>query len=341
MTKPELQAAKKIAIKLVLFTALIFVIDRGLGNVIEKKYSHSPHGNVEVISHCLEKPEEDVMIFGSSRAVHGYNYKVLQDTLGMTVWNCGRESSLIPYHVNMLNWSLKKHVPKIVILDITPKEFTWRSEESLEKVLSYMTLPYVRRDTAFRNMANSMFPDLVMRAEISKLYAYNSLALPIMMGKDGTKIAKVEDIDHGYLPLVGAHVKFGLPVFSFDNSEIDTVSRAQFVRFLDLCLSHNIKLFVCQSPIYIQPFPDTKSDIEMKRICKERNVPFLDYVSDSAYLKQEYFYDNVHINVAGSVPFTQELASDIKKLLQKDGMVIPPGSATAVKQDTIPPTPAK
>jgi hypothetical protein len=47
-------------------------------------------------------------------------------------------------------------------------------------------------------------------------------------------------------------------------------------------------------------------------------VPFLDYSFDTAFIKPEYFYDNVHLNDLGAHIFSAKLASDIKKDLNKN-----------------------
>jgi hypothetical protein len=40
-------------------------------------------GDVAAFSHAINSPSEDLLIYGSSRAVHTYNTKVFADTLGV------------------------------------------------------------------------------------------------------------------------------------------------------------------------------------------------------------------------------------------------------------------
>src|SRR4030095_15832780 len=104
--------------------------------------------------------------------------------------------------------------PKIVILDISARELTWRAAENSKLVLASMILPYVRRDTVFANIARDLFPDELRKAEVSKLYAYNSLILPLLIGP---KKADKKNIINGYLPLRGVKTMGKPPTFTDDN----------------------------------------------------------------------------------------------------------------------------
>src|SRR4030095_14624393 len=106
--------------------------------------------------------------------------------------------------------------PKIVILDISARELTWRAEENSKLVLASMILPYVRRDTSFANIARQLFPDELRKAEVSKIYAYNSLVLPLLSVPDK---ADKKNIVNGYLPLHGNKIKGKPPELKDDNDK--------------------------------------------------------------------------------------------------------------------------
>lgn len=313
MTKPEIKDLTKLFIKIVAFLAILFAADRGIGAWIEKKYDKSPQGNINVISHSIRNPTEDMYVFGPSLAVHSYNCKVFTDSLGMTCYNAGRENSLVLYSSTIFRWSLKKHKPKFVILNISPKDLQWRASESADKVIQSMLMPYVLRDTSFRNLTAFLYPDETRLASVSKLYAYNSMILPIMLGHDGSGKANVEDIVNGYLPLYGSFVKNGYAAYKFEDPAVDDDNRKIFEDFLKLAKENNVPMIVTESPLYIQPYPETRTEAEVKKLCAQYDVPFWNYATDKRFAKENYFYDNIHMNDEGGTAYSKFIATELKK----------------------------
>ena len=103
-----------------------FFVDRIIGSLLENAYKNAPQGDIKTFAHSITNPSEDIFIYGSSRAVHGYDQQIFTDTIGLSCFNSGRENSNILYHAAILKEMLKKHTPKIVVLDVTAKELTWR-----------------------------------------------------------------------------------------------------------------------------------------------------------------------------------------------------------------------
>ena len=313
MTKPEIKDLSTLLLKIAAFILILFVADRGIGGWIEKRYDASPQGNINVVSHAIRTPNEEMYVFGSSLAVHSYNCKVFTDSLGFSCYNAGRENSLILYSTTIFRWMLKKHKPKFVILSVSPKDLQWRASETPEKVIQSMLMPYVLRDTSFKNMTAALFPEETKIASVSKLYAYNSMILPILLGHDGTSKAKVSDIVNGYLPLLGSHIKNGYADYKFEDPDVDEGNKILFEEFLKLAKDNNIPVVVLESPLYIQPFPETKSETEMKKICAKYDVPFWTYVTDKKFAKANYFYDNIHMNDDGGTAYSKYLTGELKK----------------------------
>ena len=315
MTKTEKQHIAKFLQKLLLLLVICFIVDRMVGTFIERLYNQVPQGDIKTFSHTLSNPKEDMLIFGSSRVVHGYDTKVFTDTLGFTCFNSGRENSTILYHTAILGEVLKKHKPKVLLLDVTPKELSWRAEEDSKLVLASMILPYINRDTSYENIAKELFPRELMKAKVCKLYAYNSLILPILMAKFSEKKKGGKgQIINGYLPLKGSKIKKGLPVapLSLEDMQIDSTATAQFEKFITLCQNNNVRLYITEGPIYVQKIPETPSITAMKKIMDKYNIAFWDYAFDTTFLKKEYFYDNVHLNATGADFFSGFIAKKIK-----------------------------
>ena len=75
--------------------------------------------------YAMEKSREDLMVFGSSRARNHYHPKAFEEALGMSFYNAGRNGNFILYSNAVAQSVLKRHQPKIVILDIVGHEFEY------------------------------------------------------------------------------------------------------------------------------------------------------------------------------------------------------------------------
>lgn len=314
MTKDEIKQVGHFLKKLFILLVLLFVFDRIIGTLIENAYENAPQGDIKTFAHSITDPTENIFIYGSSRAVHGYNPAVFTDSLRMSCFNSGRENSNILYHNAVLDAMLKIHTPKIIVLDVSARELTWRAAETGKVVLASMILPYVRRDTSFKNIAKQLFPDELRKAEVSKIYAYNSLVLPLVVGK--RKINK-EDNVNGYLPLHGSKADAVRPDFTEENDKTDPFAQKDFEEFVKTVKSKNIQLYVVQSPLFVKQFNTSVSLDTIRNILKRYNEPFWDYGFDTTFAKKEYFYDNLHLNNKGATLFTEKLVSDIKADLKR------------------------
>ncbi|MBV9963018.1 MAG: hypothetical protein JO072_12290 [Parafilimonas sp.] len=315
MTKEEVKQVSRLFKKLLILLVLLFVFDRLIGTWLQHAYQNAPQGDIKTFAHSITDPAEDIFIYGSSRAVHGYDPEIFADSLGLSCFNSGRENSNILYHSAILKEMLKKHTPKVIVLDVSAKELTWRSAENSKFVLASMILPYVHSDTSFQNIAKQLFPDELRKAEVSKIYAYNSLVLPLVVGKRKLKHGKNL---HGYVPLRGNKVEGKLPSFTDDNDKTDPLTKQNFEDFVKTVKANNIRLYVVQSPLLVKQFNTTISLDTIKSILNRYNEPFWDYGFDTAFTKKQLFYDNLHLNTTGATLFTEKLVSDIKADIEKN-----------------------
>lgn len=320
MTTAEIKDVKKFLFKLFIFLVLLFACDRIFGTIVESLYNMRPQGDIANFRHSVKDPKEDIVVYGSSRGVHTYVTELFTDSFGLSCFNSSRQNSNILYHSVIMPMSISKYKPKLIVLDITPKEFTFRSGENSKLVMASMILPYVRRDDDFKKIAEMNFPEELFKAQLSKLYAYNSYILPTLQGLSvKTEMGKPSDVKQGYLPLRGTRIDGPPPPYEFDDAkDMDTFARNQFERFVKRVLDNNIKLVAVMSPLYIKPFEDTKSMTEFRKILAKYNVPYFHYASDPEYLKTDYFYDYVHMNDKGARKFTDSFIVQIKKFLAQD-----------------------
>ena len=313
MTREEINHVLRFFKKLFILAALLFVLDRGIGSFLAHLYDKNPPPDIKAFNHVMNTPTEDIYIFGSSKVAHGYVSNIFADTLGLTCFNAGREQTNILYADVVMSLMLRKYSPKIVILDITAKETVAHNMEASKLILSSLMIPHINTDTAYEHIGEKLFPKDIYAAKLSMLQRYNSQALPLIMGSKKNRLT-----ENGYLPIHGSKIEGEMPAFQDKGETYDTSAKSYFENFITMLQAKNVKLYVIQSPYYVQKFTTSTSLRDILPIIKKHNVEYWDYSFDPEFFKKEYFYDNVHLNDKGAHVFSERLASDLKKDLEKN-----------------------
>src|SRR6478735_2467100 len=308
MNTKEKQHAIKLIKNIFILIVLFFIVDRILGFLIAYKFQKAEYGEIQTFTHSITDPTEDIFIYGSSRALHGYDCNMMSQVTGYSCFNNGKENSTILYHNLMLSQMLKKHTPALIILDFAPKELSWCESENSRNVLANTILPYAIHDTAFAHIAKQQFPQEYIKAELSWLYAYKSAIIPLF---NSTKTLDKTEPD-GYRPLDGSKVKAKPLDYGNEVEEPDSVAKNAFNAFVQTVIKKNIRLYVIQSPIYVKPYKSTPSIDYAKTVLKKYNIEFWDYAFDSAFYKPGLFYDYIHLNKTGAALFSKKIAERIK-----------------------------
>lgn len=105
---------------LILFTVLL---DFSFGKIYEALYFSDESRNNDRLIHSVLETTEDILVFGSSRAIHHYNPQIIEDTLGVTCYNVGSGGQNIYFHLALLEAALERYVPKIAILELMSIDF--------------------------------------------------------------------------------------------------------------------------------------------------------------------------------------------------------------------------
>src|SRR5690606_35643039 len=109
-------------IKTALLAVVLILSDRIIGLGLEHLFYRQTHGDDYTTLYALEKAKDDILVFGTSRASHHYNAKIIEEETGMACFNAGRDEMEIPYTEALLKAIVARHRPKMVILDIGPVE---------------------------------------------------------------------------------------------------------------------------------------------------------------------------------------------------------------------------
>lgn len=301
MTKPYKKKLYKIAF--VLF--LVVLIDFFSGVIFEKAYQNSPSGICFQENYIMSKTNQDLLIFGSSRAAYHYIPKILKDTLGFSVYNCGREGSGIYYHYGVLLSTLKRYHPKIILLDIDYRDF-YQHE-------GIFGLDILEEHNPFYHKISKDFDSLLVlkgfKEEIklqSKLYRYNSKAFKMITSHFGGGRGNV----NGFRSKNGIWKEQITPLKTdkliVDKNKIETIRK-----FIIKSKENNIKLIFTISPYYAKTAKNFYKPLQ--DLAEENNIVFISHLQDTTFTRNpKLFNDILHLNLKGATIFTTKVASELK-----------------------------
>lgn len=288
--------------RILLFIALLIIFDQLLGSIIEKMYFAAP----SKMTYSLEATDQDVLVFGSSRARRHYDCDVIEEHLGLSSFNNGQDGRNIFFHYIVLEATLRRHLPRCVILDITHSDVNRTAREWDTDLLSDF-FPYCQRSRDIRDTVVHLRGGHERLFLLSKCYVYNSKLLAVLQ-------RKLMDRDphfgkNGFMPIKGeidATIlsKVSISEFETDERKLDYVDK-----FISACTDKGVSVIIMRSPSLSASSMDVVSDL-----CKRKNVEFWDYSNYSKLCKPEYFRDMGHMNERGAELFSKEIALRIKKM---------------------------
>ena len=296
---------KKFLIELVLFLLLFVGVDFILGEFLRYSEAHAIGGETERNYYINNKLSEDILVFGSSRAVGHYHPDVLQQELGMTVYDCGEDETGIICFYPKLNLIKQRHVPKAIIYDIYTPDLLdglrYRNEDYLKTLKS----SYGQTEAV-----DSMFARYDPSANIklcSMLYQYNSVFLNIILDN----IRSTDWYNKGFYQLNTGKMTQENP---FDNNHHEYVYDSEKLYFLEKFIKENknsIRIYFAISPIYGSSNDEMYDPI--KGLCKKYDIPLLNHFCDTTFtLHKELFANQNHLNLKGAMLYSSAISNDIK-----------------------------
>ncbi|MDY7394093.1 hypothetical protein UMM65_02490 [Aureibaculum sp. 2210JD6-5] len=288
---------------IILFFGLVIIIDLAVGKVYKKKFNNINFGDYSVINRSL-KSKSDLLILGSSRAMHHYNPKIFSENLKMTSYNGGVGGYGIFLNYAVLSERIKIKPPKIVILDISPNVIVDKQSYSKLNLL----LPYYNKYNSFKDIVH-LNPDFSKLELISNLYIYNSTIYDFIR----SDIFLNKNMNFGFEPLDGQIETSSFVPFFLGNEIIDSNKNQFLDKIINLCKHNNIELIGVISPTYLKFDLQNKIISEVEKIFNKNNLPFFDYSNYlELYQKPEYFRDQLHMNNIGAEIFSRHFSKKIK-----------------------------
>lgn len=302
---------RKFIFKIAIFALIIFAVDRGIGVAMTYFSNHAIGGYVAHHNYINNEMSKDILIFGSSRAVHHYDAKMISDSLGLSCYNCGQDGNGII--LNYGQWlMIKEHChPRLIIYDIHDI-YDISEGETNTKYLGWLK-PYYER-----NGISDIFEDVDESEKwkmMSMMYRNNSKLLQIM----SDYLYPVYKIDsYGFLPMdlkmdtMQVRKRKVKDVIA-KNPKVDSLKIFYFEKFVKSL--GDTKLLVSISPLWYGMEDEKK--IHIKNLCKRYNIILIDFSNNKKYVKNnDYFYNGTHLNALGAEEFTKDFISVIHNELE-------------------------
>ena len=302
---------RKIVFNIIIVIAVVFVLDLAIGKTLSYFYFKESSGLHYRTTFSIDSTTAEVLIFGASRASHHYVTELFEQNLKMKSYNCGRDGNSILYSYAIFKSAVKRYDPKILIFDVNPDELSYitKSYDWLSSLL-----PYYKTHSEIRSIIElkSYFEKYKL---ISKIYPYNSSLLAIAIGNLELNKKRKED-NLGYIPLLNIIDDTILHNLNSGVNKLDTNKLNAVTDIVQYCATNNISLIFVQSPLYAK-VSNTLSIEYFKKLAKERNVVFLNFINDPEFLKKpELFQDIYHLNDQGAAYFSRLLTQKIITLTQ-------------------------
>ena len=110
---------KKFCIWLIAFFVAVVAIDFGFGAGCNYMIKHADAGFTKMDNYIANLCDEEILIFGSSRALHHYVPEIISDSLGMSCYNCGMNGNGILYLYSRYLMVTKRYTPKVIVYEVT------------------------------------------------------------------------------------------------------------------------------------------------------------------------------------------------------------------------------
>ena len=303
---------KKFLLKVLLFFACVVVMDFAFGHLFSYLRIHAKGGSTANCEYIANKATAEIIILGSSRATHHYVPQIIEDSLGISCYNCGEEGNGVVLAYGRLKMLTDRFKPKLVIYEITPN-YDYGNNEPDNKYLGYLRA-YYNKDgiSELFDVFDDEFSWMKMQ---SKMYQNTSRLLPNLFDN-----VIYRDNHQGYEPLSGQIKDTTIQANISDGKgmSIDSLKLSYVEKVIKLCQKDKIPIFFIISPRYGMKENDMSIYEPALSLCQKYNVSVYNYICcPSISERPELFQDEGHMNSKGAEAYSRIICKIIKNLIDK------------------------
>ncbi len=296
---------KRFLLRVCVFAIIMIVCDILVGFLGNYLVAHTKGGTTERLVYMADKAKDDVLIMGSSRAYRHYSPEILEDSLGMSVYNCGLSNYGIIGNRGIYKMIATRYNPKLIIYEITPLSDMQKRDNRMD--LGTLRYYYGRQgvDSIFWDVDPSERYKMV-----SQMYRFNSNLAKMALDA----FHPIKAFNKGYLPLDEEMKQDPKPVDQEAEVEFDSLKLLYLENLIKDC-EGKTKLIFTISPSY-RNTSDSKLK-PIKSLCEKYGVPLISHYADTTFNNhKEYFSDRTHLNRTGATEYSKVVAGEIKKLVK-------------------------
>ncbi len=296
---------KRFFICLGIFAIIIIVCDFTVG-FVGKALTQNTGGETQKKIYVCDTAQEDLLIFGSSRAYRHYDPDIFEANLNMTAYNCGLSADGIIAAYGFYRMAENRYAPKVIIYDVYPPTDLLEGDNhpDLGDLRYFYDKPGV--DSLFWN---------VDRAErykmMSQMYRYNSL-FPNMIKE---YFHPTNNSHKGYVFTNRELKSEPKPYERPDKYRYDSL-KLHFLEKLIKDCEGKTELIFTVSPLY----ENTEDDIldPVRDLCAKYGLPLISHYTDSTFnFQRNYFFDRIHMNGTGATEYSKIIAHEVKEIIDK------------------------
>jgi hypothetical protein len=294
-------------LKFFIFFVIVVILDFTIGGLLRIFYFKQQSGQLYRTTYSIDKTTADLLIFGSSIAVHDYQPEIFKNRINLTYYNVGRDGTPIFYHFAILKGILKRYTPKMVVYNFDVHELS-KDQDSYDRLSSL--LPYYEKHPEIRSIIDLKSPYEEYKL-LSKIYPFNSSIFSIAVGNTESNKKRRGDIQ-GYVPLSAAWNEPLRDDHTFIRDELDSIKIKIYESFIKDCVNSKIELCIVCPPLFAKPDYISPSIVLGQEIANKYNVRFFDFSKDSTILNNsKLFADISHLNDNGAELFSKKVVDSI------------------------------
>lgn len=306
---------KKFIISFLFISFGVYALDRAGGEVMRWVCLNTHNSSAPKMRYFVYEPKDDILFMGTSRCNNHYVSSIIQDSLGMSVYNGGITAAGNIYsHYILLNLMdtklcpLTRNKPQVICLDVWEQDILPDHGTTSFNSISFFA-PYF----GLNNNADSVYMQngTYEMYKLSHLYRYNAKAVQNIAG---LFINMETASNNGYTPLPTPHYSPKNLCYNKSQKLKDADKLEYLGKFIKKCNKDGVNLIFVISPMYQKV--DTDYYDVLKNFASENNVPVLDYHSTGLFWDHpEYFSGNKHLIDLGAREYSSIVAHDLKQLL--------------------------